>query len=68
MGFTQGGKSHHCTSRTEFWLTLTLTLDREHVSPLVIGVSRAVFGRVNSVQEGQNWMDAAVSAGLTARL
>ena len=67
MGFTQGGKSH-CTSCTEFWLTLTLTLDREHVSPLVIGVSCAVFGRVDSVQEGQNRMDAAVSAGLTARL
>ena len=67
MGFTQGGKSHF-TSRTEFWLTLTLTLDREHVSPLVIGVSRAVFGRVDSIQEGQNRMDAAVSAGLTERL
>ncbi|EDR11625.1 uncharacterized protein LACBIDRAFT_314031 [Laccaria bicolor S238N-H82] len=40
----------------------------EHVSPLVIGVSRAVFGRVDSIQEGQNRMDAAVNAGLTARL
>ncbi|KIJ91086.1 hypothetical protein K443DRAFT_135564 [Laccaria amethystina LaAM-08-1] len=40
----------------------------EHVSPLVIGVSRAVFGRVDSIQEGRNRMDTAESAGLTARL
>jgi hypothetical protein len=65
--FTQGGKSEF-SSCTDISLTLTLTLDREHVSPLVIGVSRAVFGRVDSIQEGRNRMDAAESAGLTARL
>ena len=63
----QGGKSEF-SSCTDISLTLTLTLDREHVSPLVIGVSRAVFGCVDSIQEGRNRMDVAESAGLTARL